>query len=62
MPKKSKTGKRHSPKRKWKRRGPGRPPASAAGKRGGLTLMTPAGFRIEGISSQELIRLLKALG
>ncbi len=40
---------------------PGRKPKTAPAAKGGLTLITPAGFRIEGISSTELIRILKAL-
>jgi len=36
----------------------GRPPKS---KKGGLTLVTPTGFCIEGITSAELIKVLKAL-
>jgi DNA-binding XRE family transcriptional regulator len=39
----------------------GRSAATTHGKRGGLTLITPAGFRIEGISSKELIQVLKAI-
>ncbi len=30
-------------------------------KAGGISLITPAGFRIEGISSADLVRVLKAL-
>jgi len=37
----------------------GRKPGIA--KAGGLRLVTPAGFRIEGISTKELIRVLKEL-
>lgn len=40
---------------------PGRKPKAAPKPRGGLTLVTPNGFRIEGISSSELIMVLKAL-
>lgn len=36
----------------------GRPPKA---KKGGLTLVTPTGFRIEGISTSELIRVLREL-
>ena len=38
----------------------GRKPGTTA-KTGGLTLVTPAGFRIEGISTKELIRVLREL-
>jgi DNA-binding XRE family transcriptional regulator len=38
----------------------GRKPGTAL-KGGGLTLVTPAGFRIEGISTKELIRVLRGL-
>jgi hypothetical protein len=37
----------------------GRPPK--AKKAEGLTLVTPSGFRIEGITSAELIKVLKSL-
>ena len=36
----------------------GRPPKV---KKGGLTLVTPSGFRIEGITSAELIKVLRGL-
>jgi len=36
----------------------GRPPKA---KKGGLTLVTPSGFRIEGITSAELIKVLRRL-
>ncbi len=39
----------------------GRRPGSAAVKTGGLVLVTPNGFRIEGISSKELARVLREL-
>ncbi len=46
-----------TPKKITGRRGPKAAQTSA----GHLTLVTPAGFRIEGISSNELIQVLKAL-
>ncbi len=39
----------------------GRPRAESRKRTGGLVLVTPAGFRIEGISARDLIRVLKAL-
>lgn len=33
----------------------------APAKKGGLTLVTPSGFRIEGITSAELIKVLRSL-
>jgi transposase len=35
--------------------------AKATAKEGGLTLVTPTGFRIEGITSAELIKVLRGL-
>ena len=51
-------GKKSALKKALKAHKKGRPPKA---KKGGLTLVTPTGFRIEGITTKELIKVLRGM-
>ena len=56
----AKTGRKNKAgRKKTAGRKPGRKPGRPAGK-GDLTLVTPSGYRVEGITTAELIRILQA--
>jgi len=56
---KRKAGRKKTSKKKTGRKKAGRKPDRPAGKNE-LTLVTPTGYRVEGITTAELIRILKA--